>query len=77
MIGQIPEFLIGCREFFDFVLLPVIEATGLSAIRSGEVLFAADDAWLLTHPGKQVAQADPVLAAASESNTNSGVFEAL
>jgi ATP-dependent exoDNAse (exonuclease V) beta subunit len=62
---------------FDFVLLPIIENTGLDAIRSGEVLFAADDSWLLTQPGKQIVQADAVLTAAAESNTNDGVFEAL
>lgn len=62
---------------FDFVLMPVIESTGLDTVRSGEVLFASDGSWLLTHPGKQIVQSDPVLAAASESSTDEGVFEAL
>lgn len=62
---------------FDYVLLPVIENTGIDTVRAGEVLFAPDDAWLLTHPGKQIALADPVLAAARESTTADGVFEAL
>jgi ATP-dependent helicase/nuclease subunit A len=62
---------------FDFVLLPIIESAGMDAIRSGDVLFAADNTWLLTNPGKQVVQSDPVLSAARESDTNEGVFEAL
>ncbi len=62
---------------FDFVLLPIIESTGMDAVRSGEILFAADGSWLLTNPGKQIVQSDPVLAAASASTTNEGVFEAL
>ncbi len=62
---------------FDFVLLPVIETVGMDAIRSGEVLFAGDGSWLLTNPGKQVVQSDPVLSAARESDTNEGVFESL
>jgi len=62
---------------FDFVLLPIIESVGMDAIRSGEVLFAADDSWLLTNPGKQIVQSDTVLTAARESDTNAGVFEAL
>ncbi|MEI7899863.1 MAG: UvrD-helicase domain-containing protein [bacterium] len=62
---------------FDFVLLPIIEATGMDAIRSGEVLYAGDSSWLLTNPGKQIVQSDPVLATARESNMNDGVFEAL
>ncbi len=62
---------------FDFVLLPIIESTGMDALRSGEVLFAGDDAWLLTNPGKQIVQADPVLSAARASDTSEGVFEAL
>jgi len=62
---------------FDFVLLPVIEKAGIDAIRSGDVLFAPDDAWLLTSPGKTIIQSDAVLAAACERTTNDGVFEAL
>jgi ATP-dependent exoDNAse (exonuclease V) beta subunit len=62
---------------FDFVLLPIIESTGMDIIRSGEVLVAGDESWLLTNPGKQIVQSDPVLAAARESNTNQGVFESL
>lgn len=62
---------------FDVVLLPVIESAGMDAIRAGEVLFAPGDDWLLTHPGKQIVQSDPVLAAARDRSTNDGVFEAL
>jgi ATP-dependent exoDNAse (exonuclease V) beta subunit len=62
---------------FDVVLLPVIESASLDAIRAGEVLFAPDDTWLLTHPGKQITQSEPALASARDRSTNEGVFEAL
>ncbi len=62
---------------FDVVLLPVIESVGMESVRSGEVLFSEDDAWLLTHPGKQIVLSDPVLTAARDHALNEGVFEAL
>lgn len=62
---------------FDFVLLPIIEATGIDAVRGGDVLFADDDAWLLTNPGQQVVKADPTLSAARRSTDSAAVFEAL
>ncbi len=62
---------------FDFVLLPIMETTGLSTIRSGETLFAADDTWLLADPGKQVSENDATLKAAHRSFENDGMFEAL
>ena len=62
---------------FDFVLLPIMETTGLSSVRSGGTLFAADDAWLLADPGKQVSENDATLKAAHRSFENDGLFEAL
>ena len=62
---------------FDFVILPIMETTGLSTVRSGETLFAADDAWLLADPGKQVSENDATLKAARCRFENDGLFEAL
>jgi len=62
---------------FDFVILPVIENDGLTTIRPGKVLTAADESWLLSDPGKHVTGADPRLAAARERTINRGVFENL
>ena len=62
---------------FDFVILPVIESVGITSVRSGETLFAPDGSWLLADPGKTVAEADPILQAARESNARDAVFEAL
>lgn len=62
---------------FDFVLLPIIESAGIDAGRSGEVLFAPDDTWLLTNPGRLVVEADATLAAARAHTADDGVFEAL
>jgi ATP-dependent exoDNAse (exonuclease V) beta subunit len=62
---------------FDVVLLPVIESASVDSVRFGEVLFAPDDTWLLTNPGKLVTQADATLTAARDSTTDDGVFESL
>lgn len=62
---------------FDFVLLPLIESTSIDSPRAEEVLFAPDDAWLLTDPGRQVVAADATLAAAREHTVDGGVFESL
>ncbi len=62
---------------FDLVLLPIIEKNGIDAARAADVLFAPDGAWLLTNPGKQLAEADATLAAARAHTVDDIVFEAL
>ena len=62
---------------FDFVLLPVIESNGIDVIRPDEMLSDGNGTWLLSDPGKLVAQSDAVLTAARADKINEGVFEAL
>lgn len=62
---------------FDLVILPVIETSGIDTSRPDSALFGPRHTWLLANPGKQVALADPVLAAAHREDLNSSVFEAL
>jgi len=62
---------------FDLVLLPIIENTGLDVVPTDGVLFAPDDAWLLTNPGRQVVAADATLSAARAHTVDDGVFEEL
>jgi ATP-dependent helicase/nuclease subunit A len=62
---------------FDCVFVPIIEKNGLDAYRSDDMLVSPDHAWLLTHPGKQVALADRILSVASANDMETRLFEDL
>ena len=52
------ELLMSDGEGFDLVLLPIIENSGIDVVPTDDDLFAPDDAWLLTNPGRPIVAAD-------------------
>lgn len=62
---------------FDFVLLPIIEKTGIGSARARDILFAPDGTWLLANPGTQVTQVDDTLSAAHQTEIENETFENL